>query len=210
MPLTRRQRIYWLIALIAFQLIYIPINRLVTGGIVPVSPFDLYIPLAPIWVVPYLLSIIWWWGAFVWGALAMDDLRLRAFLIAAFLAFAISYVIWIIYPTYVIRPELLGNDWATNALREVYGNDRVYNAAPSGHTYTTVLISLFWWGWKPRLRVLWAAIAVIVLLSTLFTKQHYIADVITGIALAVAAWQFGWWGARRGWLSPKAAPAISI
>jgi membrane-associated phospholipid phosphatase len=80
----------------------------------------------------------------------------------------------------------------------LYENDRAYNAFPSGHTYNTSLIALFWWRWYPRYRWLWAAIALVVLASTLFTRQHNIPDLIGGVAFACTGYLVGLrWAARR-------------
>jgi membrane-associated phospholipid phosphatase len=81
--------------------------------------------------------------------------------------------------------------WAVWLIRFVYTNDRTYNAFPSQHLWSTVLIALFWSHWKPGWRwVLWAS-TVIVALSTLFTRQHWILDVFGGTLLAVIGYFIG-------------------
>lgn len=67
----------------------------------------------------------------------------------------------------------------------------MYNAFPSGHVYITTLIALFWSRWFPKWRWALSVTAVIVILATLFTKQHYLPDPIGGLALA-------WFGYRTG------------
>jgi membrane-associated phospholipid phosphatase len=57
---------------------------------------------------------------------------------------------------------------------------------------------LFYARWYPRLRLLWLGILIVVGLSTLFTGQHYILDVIGGIFLGWVGYRFGlWWAAAR-------------
>ena len=83
-------------------------------------------------------------------------------------------------------------------IRFIYSHDRVYNAFPSGHTYTTMLLCLFWCRWRPRRCWLWIVTAVIVLLSTLFTRQHNLPDLIGGALLAWGGYRFGlWWAAKN-------------
>ncbi len=195
--LALAQRLVWLILLLAVQSLYFPINRSVQGGVVLHTPWDTYFSLWPIWVVPYLLSLLWWVGCFVWATLKMPDNLFRAFVISTIIVMLASYVIYILYPTYVVRPTVQVGDWLTQLVAMLYANDRVNNAFPSGHTYNTVLIALFWSRWQPKRRWLWWAITAVILLSTLYTRQHNLPDLIGGIAFAWLGYQFGlWWVGR--------------
>lgn len=191
------KRLLRLAILFAVQCLYFPINRYVQGGVMLSTPLDAFIPLWPIWAVPYLLSLQWWAIAFIWAALKMPDDLYRAFVVALLGVMLTSYLVYIIYPTYIERPVLAGTDWATELVRLIYSQDRVYNAFPSGHTYFTVLIALFWWDWKLRLRWLWVAITLLVLLSTLFTRQHNLPDLAGGTALAYAGYRLSLWWLTR-------------
>jgi hypothetical protein len=190
-------RLAWLIALFAVQLLYVPINRIVQGGVVLSTPWDAFIPFWPIWVLPYLLSLVWWTGCFIWAAWKMDHLLYRAFVISIIAVMLVSYVVYIVYPTYVVRPSLQGEDWLTEVVRLLYASDRVNNAFPSGHTYNTVLITLFWWHWRPGQRWLWLTITVIILLSTLFTHQHNLPDLAGGIVFSWLGYRFGLWWMKK-------------
>lgn len=191
-------RIPWLLAIIVVELIYIPINRTMKGGVILQIPLDAYVPLWPIWAVPYLLSIAWWQVSFLWATWKMEEKRFRAFAIGTIAVMLTSYVLYIVYPTYVERPAVEGTGWTADLIRHIYRNDRLHNAFPSGHTYSTMLIVFFWWNWKPRLRWLWVAAGVIVILSTLFTGQHNLPDPVGGALWAWAGYRFGtWWVNRR-------------
>lgn len=192
--LTPRGRVIWLIALFVAQMLYFPINRLVQGGVVLRLPWDSYIPLWPVWVIPYLLSLVWWTSSFIWAAWKMEDRLYLAFVSGAIAVMLASYVVYIFYPTYVERPVVEGQGWLYDVVRVLYSSDRVNNAFPSGHTYNTVIIALFWWRWQPRLRWLWLLIAIIIVLSTLFTGQHHLPDPFGGIVFAWLGYRFGlWW-----------------
>ena len=119
----------------------------------------------------------------------MKDGRLFKMLVSAALVVTLSsYVVYILYPTYVIRPEVTGEGWTFDLIRLIYGEDQPYCALPSGHTYNTVLVAMFWWHWKPRLRWLWALTVPTVILATLFTGQHYVLDPIFGLVWAVGSY----------------------
>jgi membrane-associated phospholipid phosphatase len=196
--MTKERRLLWLLILFGVQLLYVPINRTIRGGVVLNTPWDASIPLWPIWAVPYLLAIVWWVGSFVWSAWKMEDRLYRAFVVGALAVMLTSYAVYILFPTFVNRPILAGSSWQIDLLRLIYNNDRLHNAFPSGHTYTTLLIVFFWWRWQPRLRWVLGAAALVVLLSTLFTKQHNLPDVLGGIVFAWLGYQVGmWWAGRQ-------------
>ena len=196
--ITWQMRLTWLIVLFGVQLLYFPINRIAKGGVILSTPWDDLMPFWPTWAVPYLLSLVWWMGCFIWATWKMDDTLYRAFIVGTIAVMLTSYVVYLLYPTYVQRPVLEGSNWRIDLMRLIYENDRSNNAFPSGHTYTTVLIVLFWWHWRSRLRWLWAGIAVIILLSTLFTGQHNLLDLVGGTVWAWMGYCFGlWWMARR-------------
>jgi membrane-associated phospholipid phosphatase len=48
------------------------------------------------------------------------------------------------------------------------------------------------------LRWLWAGLAIVIILSTLFTGQHNLLDPIGGIVWAWTSYRFGlWWATRQ-------------
>ena len=198
-PIDRqiRKRLTILAGLLTLLTLYFPINQNMTGGITPDLPIDAFIPLWPTCAVPYLLSIPWWIAALTWGALKMDYPRWRQFSLCLGLTIVISYLIFIFYPTYVVRPEITAQDFFSQLVLWIYGSDQVHNALPSGHTYTTLIIAIFWSQWLPKLKPLWISITVLVLLSTLFTKQHYILDLLAAAVLVVGAYSLsGEWVKR--------------
>ena len=177
------KRVGILFFLILSQLLYFPINQNMGGGITTYLPIDSYISLSPIWAIPYLLSILWWVGALIWATIKMEYMRFVHFSLCLSLTILISYLVYILFPTYVDRPKIVDQDFLSQLVLFIYGNDRPYNALPSGHTYTTLIISIFWYYWLPKQRYLWIGIAIVVILSTLFTKQHAVLDLITASIL---------------------------
>ena len=195
---TLGSRLAWLALLLVVQALYFPINRIVRGGVVLATPWDALVPFWPIWAIPYLLSLPWWLGCSVFAAWKMRASLYRAFVVGSIATLLTSYLVYLVYPTYVERPALVGDSWQVQLVRFIYRHDRVHNAFPSGHTYTTMLIVFFWWNWRPRLRWLLAGTAVVIVLSTLFIGQHNLPDPIGGVAWAWAGYRFGrWWAVGR-------------
>ncbi len=111
----------------------------------------------------------------------------------------IAVLIYIVFPvsTYWYRQELLaqplvGNFWA-NQVYNVYASDTSFNCFPSLHAAISTICFYAWFRYvkvKPSKAVKATAIVAFivaagVILSTLFIKQHYIADEIAGIVLAL-------------------------
>jgi membrane-associated phospholipid phosphatase len=128
----------------------------------------------------------------------MEARLFHALIAASFFTLSIALAIFIFLPTYVNVPLIAGADVFSNLLRQIQSSGGVYNAFPSGHLYITTLVALFFTRWYPRTRLFWIAAVVLVALSTLFTGQHYILDLIGGIGLAWLGYRFGlWWVTER-------------
>jgi membrane-associated phospholipid phosphatase len=192
--LTPAQRRILFLTLLAVLSLYLAINRLMSwqgDGTTVEIWLDQYVPFWPIWGVPYVLSIIWWGVAALWAYLKMEDSLYVAFITGWISACLIGYAIFIFYPNYMVRPQVTGTGWAEELIRFIYANDRTYNAFPSQHLWDTVIITLIWSRWKPKWRWLLWSLTLIVAMSTLFTGQHWIMDVIGGTLLAVGGYFIG-------------------
>jgi membrane-associated phospholipid phosphatase len=112
---------------------------------------------------------------------------------------AIVILIYIVFPvsTYWYRQDLLaqpltGNFWASQVY-SVFATDTSFNCFPSLHAAVSTICFYAWFQYakvKPsNITKTLATVAFIiasgVILSTLFIKQHYIADEIAGIVLAL-------------------------
>ena len=73
----------------------------------------------------------------------------------------------------------------------MYQNDYPNNAAPSGHTFYSLISFLYLRRWRPRLQPIWLIVLLLILVSTLLTRQHYVLDVITGLVLGYLAYLAG-------------------
>ena len=92
------------------------------------------------------------------------------------------------YPTVAPRPpEVVGDGFAAWGLRFLYDADPPYNCFPSLHVAHSFVSALACYRLDRRLGYGALFCASLVAISTLFTKQHYIADVAGGIVLAFVA-----------------------
>jgi membrane-associated phospholipid phosphatase len=126
---------------------------------------------------------------------------------------AIAVLIYIVFPvsTYWYRQNLLanpmvGNFWA-NQVYSIFTSDTSFNCFPSLHAAVSTICFYAWFQYakiKPgktteAVAIIAFVIAAGAILSTLFIKQHYIADEIAGIALA---WIIGTVLFNRLWKIP--------
>ena len=93
-------------------------------------------------------------------------------------------------------PSTLGNkelaDWTLAAVR---ANDVNHNCFPSSHCGMALLAALLLFHRHRVLGYLGLFQALVIGMSTLFTKEHYVADVAVGFALAIVAYKV--------WISTK-------
>lgn len=215
-PLTLTRRLLLVFVACCIQSIYIPTSNRLVGGVEPKLPIDIF-PVSAIWVLPYVACYVLWLGSFLWILFKVEDRPFRAFLAACMLTFGLAALTFMFFPTYVPAARLEGNDVFTNILRTIHESWGRYAALPSGHVYITTLLALFFSRWYPRHKPLWMVILAVVSLSTLFTAQHYILDVLGGYLVALGGYYFGlWWAgnpqtrARRGKRSNKRIPSSSM
>jgi len=195
MRLTKRLALAVIVVLA--QCVYTLTNRVMHGGVLLDTPLDRLIPLWPIWTVPYFLMLGVWVLFDLWAVFKMEERLFKAYILASLVTILPSMLIFIFWPTYVQRPEITGQDWASNLLRFLYANDRPNNAFPSGHMYFAVLVAYFGTRWKPKLLIPMVGMVMLVIGATLFTKQHYVIDLAGGAAMAAIGifvgmtWVFG-------------------
>lgn len=186
-----RRRLLWLIIILIVLVLYFPVNRLAHGGVQLSLPIDKLIPLYPPAVVPYVLADILFITFPIWAALRAKSGEFEAYAVSILFATLVSYFAYLIFPTFVIRPDISSTHVFSKVLVIIYQTDKAYNAAPSGHTFYSVLSFLYLSRWKPNYRPIWIVATLLILASTLLTKQHYVMDIVFGLVLAILAYAVG-------------------
>lgn len=151
-----------------------------------VTKIDNYVPFAPWWISIYVGCYIFWVINYILIARQGKEVWYR-FLVADLMAKAICGVIFIVMPTMIERPEVIGNTIFHSMTRIIYSLDMPTNLFPSIHCLASWLcyIGLGKSNKIPKWYKIFSCIfALLVCASTQFTKQHYILDVISGIAIA--------------------------
>ncbi len=180
-----KNKILKIIIVISSMLLYIPVNRLISGGYNLRTDIDSYIPLLPLFVIPYLFGLIFWIFTILKINLSKDERLIKEFNLMLIIASIVSVAIYILIPTFVTRPVVTGTDIFSDILRFIYSNDQVYNAAPSGHTFYTILCFVGLNRLVPGKKYLWGILSILIIISTVLTKQHNFLDIVIGIVFAL-------------------------
>lgn len=170
-----------LFALIAFKSLYVPLNKRKSKYYWEL-PIDKKIPLIPIFVVPYLFYFVFTAIAFttLWNTDLFYPLTL-----ALFISYAIALPIWYFFPNGVKRPHVEGKSIFHRMVRYVHRYDEDGNGLPSAHVYVALICAHYLVIGYPQFALFSILTGLLISISTLFTKQHYIIDVPGGVVVYI-------------------------
>ena len=150
------------------------------------TPVDDLIPVIGPFAVPYVSL-----RPFIYAsALLFLLFRARIYRSAALsmtITLVISYAFYGLAQSYIERPVLTGTDVFSQMIREVYASDQPYNDFPSLHASLSTIFAIHWWRVDRRIGVAVAIWAALIVVSTVFVKQHYVADMVAGVLLGFVA-----------------------
>lgn len=149
-------------------------------------PLDEAIPLVP-WTISIYFGCYLFWALLYVLCARQEAEKACQFFLADFLSKAVCLVFFVLLPTTMPRPEILGTTVWDDLMRFLYRIDAPYNLFPSIHCLVSWLCLIGARNHKgfPRWAVWCTGImAVLVCISTLTTRQHVVVDVAAGILLA--------------------------
>lgn len=167
-----------------FFVLYLTANRIhfFTPHLLAPSALDLAIPFLPwtVWIYlsPFALVAVEFWHL-------KDTAALNRLVYALALAIVLSAAVFVVYPTQLARGPFHAAGLTGLAFRLLYGVDTPCNCLPSLHVSSAFVLAL---GLREERRGLFAfglVMAALISLSTLTMKQHYVADVVGGLLVAV-------------------------
>lgn len=154
---------------------------------VPELALDRAIPLQPAWSVVYGSLLL---AALLPVFVLHRQELVRRTILAFLMAWLVSYAVFLAYPTVSSRPQVVpGDGFSSWALRQIYDADVQYNCFPSLHVAQCFLAALACHRVHRGVGIAAGVWASFVALSTLFTKQHYVLDVLGGMVLAYVAYR---------------------
>lgn len=153
----------------------------------PLTWVDHVTPFLPYSVLIYISEYFYFAFIYIW---LRKDESINKFLYSFFSLQAASCVIFIIFPTIYPRgnfpvPEDTPQ-WLTGIWTWLRNQDAATNCFPSLHVSSVYLSAFVFWDDDQRERfwmfMIWSTL---IALSTLTTKQHFVADLISGLTLAL-------------------------
>lgn len=172
---------------LCFILPYTIINQISQARATQVLAFSLdsFFPFSPVWIFVYLSSFIL---VFVPYFCIRDIKNFRRTIVASFFILCISYCLFLLYPVHMIRPVFEVNNFSTLLTHFFYKIDAPYNTFPSLHVSLSFITALgcFFDQKKYAWMLVWATG---IAFSTLFVKQHYVADVFSWLFLAFLSYR---------------------
>lgn len=161
-----------------------------------IVPIDDLIPLIPVFSVIYLYSYFFW----ICGPIAASLTKKRNFvnyITGLSLAYVIGFLFFVFLPTYMdrVKEGLMAFDSGSGLFKKLLsviyaadGSEKAFNLFPSYHC----LISLYCYlgvRKQPEIsrgfRIYSLVMTILICLSTVFTKQHYIIDTVGGLGIAI-------------------------
>lgn len=160
-----------------------------------IDVIDGLIPIIPIFIIPYVWAYLFW----AMAPMAASKCKLDHYLdyLAAYLFACFAGALILIFaPTYMDRVaegllDTSQTDFCHRLMRFWYsldGGERAYNLFPSFHCINSTIAYL---GVCKReevpkwFRIYSLITAILIFFSTLFVKQHYVVDVVSGISISV-------------------------
>lgn len=154
------------------------------------TPLDTMIPVVPLWAVIYILSFVYWTVNYI--RISRDHEEMVYRLVGAdMLSKAVCLIFFVFLPTTLTQPSLEQFGAEAWLLRLIYSLDQPVNLFPSIHCLVA------WLSFRPLLncrnigtgyKCVSLCFTLLVFLSTLFTKQHVVLDVLGGWVLAELAY----------------------
>lgn len=174
----------WLMLFPIININYVIAGSLAERGKNIALTLDKKIPFISLFIFPY----IYWYVFVLLGLvfiLSKDRKRYIRTLLSMYMAMCICYLFYYLYPVEISRPVVSNTTLSNRLVNIIYENDRPFNCFPSIHVLNTYIIMRFTnlkdnKGWFFYTN----SIGIVIILSTLFVKQHFILDGIAAITIA--------------------------
>lgn len=183
----------WLSNLLAYQgAKFIQLFTGYANALDMTTAWDRATPFQPAWVLVYIGTFVFWFYQYTTVARESPQMAYRMAM-GDLVAKAICMVFFIVLPTTNVRPEVEGSGFIPFVMRFIYWIDTPTNLFPSIHCFVSWLGTRYIYECKSlrhrvQTSILCTIGSLLVFASTLFTKQHVLPDVISGVIVAEIGW----------------------
>lgn len=155
-------------------------------------PLDDAIPFCELFLIPYLCWFVYLIGMHVY-TIIYDVAAFRKMMYFIMITYSATIVIYLIFPTCQdLRPaEFERDNFLTRFMAEYYAFDTNTNVCPSIHVIGSLAVMLTSFHCKDfgmGTKIAFAITGILIVLSTVFVKQHSIIDLAAALPICVIAY----------------------
>lgn len=164
------------------------------------TSLDEQIPLRTEWIIIYVLSYLQWAVGLILAARERKRICYRIFL-GEFIAKFFCLLCFLFLPVTIARPNIVGDAPWDHLTRLIYFVDTPDCLFPSLHcleSYICLRAALLSEKLPRWYALITGVFTLLVFASTVFVKQHYVVDIIAGVAVGEIGLQIS-----RFWLNKK-------
>lgn len=179
----------YVLSIYIISILYGIINKPNGGAKNLVTYFDRNTPFVKEFIIAYVSWYFFIYLTFIYLCYK-DKNTYYTTLIAYNIGLLICFSIFLLFQTTVPRPSISGDDIFVKLVSTIYTNDKPYNCFPSIHCMTSYLMirAVYWSKDKNGnhnkvdfiIALIWGTL---IMISTLFVKQHVVLDIISAIAV---------------------------
>ena len=157
------------------------------------NSIDNVIPFVPIFIYAY---VSWYVMLFIIPTFFYykNKTIFLKYCYSIFVSIIICFLIYILFPTAMIRPETSISGVTGFIIKTVYWVDTpILNCFPSMHcliSFILIYFSLFEKEVKPVYKLITIVWGLLIVLSTVFVKQHVVIDVISAFVISILVFIF--------------------
>lgn len=173
----------WFIILPLISVNYAISGAIAKNGVDLSISLDKKIPFISIFIYPY---IYWYIYIFIGTIfiLLKDRRKYIRTLLAIYIGMCICYIVYYLYAVQIDRPVVVNKGLSNILVNMIYKGDKPVNCFPSLHVLNTYFIMRYTKKeYGKRWYIYTQIIGILIIISTLFIKQHFIVDVISAIIL---------------------------
>lgn len=156
-------------------------------------PLDDFVPFCEFFLIPYLFWFVFLIGMTIYTLLFDTESfkRMMSFIIVSYSA---AIIIYMLFPNCQnLRPaEFTRDNVFTRFVASYYSFDTNTNVCPSLHVIGSVAAMFGAWHSKhfskPCRRIIFAIIAFLISISTVFLKQHSVIDILAAVPVCVLSY----------------------
>ena len=170
-----------LVSLLLLKSLYVPLNRRASRYYWQ-KKIDFFIPFIALFVFPYIAYYPFIVLSFL---LLWNSTFFMSFMISMIVSYVIAELIWYFFPNGVKRPVFENKTLAKKILNIIYSHDNDTNGFPSAHVFVSLLCGYFLYLQFPSALLAIVVTTFFIVISTVFTKQHYAIDVLGGFGVVL-------------------------